>query len=100
MGGNKRHKLFGDRSKLFGKHTTISDIAYPFVKTAQQYPEVTGIKLGYFKRAPGGNVHFVKFFDTPEGLRLKIRGSTSIQELFVETLDREATRRTLAEIKF
>lgn len=80
--------------KFSGSHTTIIDAAEKIVDFANESPEVSKIILGVIKQIGNGKQK-VKSTIIPAGLKLKIRGSTTVQEIFIYTNNPEKTKKTL-----
>jgi hypothetical protein len=78
--------------KISGRHTTLIDVARPIVKTAEGLDCVTKIVLGLIQQAKGTAVSkSLKILNVQAGLRLKVRGSKTVQEIFIYTRDRHKT---------
>jgi hypothetical protein len=83
--------------KIGGRHTTIIDAARPIVDLLQRLPEVTKLSPGFIKLGLRSGRHRLKISLSQGGLLLKIRGSTSIQEVRIYTDDVQATKNTLRD---
>lgn len=88
--------MSGHRSggKFTGSHTTLIDATEKIVDRASELPEVTKIVLGIIKQIGNGKRN-VKFTDIPAGLKLNIRGNTTIQEVFIYSSNPIKTKKEL-----
>lgn len=78
--------------KYSGRHTTVIDAAVAPLRVAEQLECVTKIVLGVVQQIKGNPVaKKIKIDQVAAGLRVKIRGSKTIQEVYIYTSDREAT---------
>ena len=78
--------------KISGAHTSRIDAAESVIKSADKLNCVSKIVLGVIKRVNSPAVgKSVKITDIPAGIRVKVRGPKSVQELFVYTSDRQLT---------
>jgi len=83
--------------KLGRRHTTIIDAAVPVVDAAQKSALVSKVTLGLIKNQVGKSQHrSIKFSEIPAGFKVRVRGNTTIQELYVYTLKPQETRELLA----
>ena len=90
MAGNK---ISG--GKVNRSHSTAIDAAIPIVRAAQKFPEVSKISLGIIKQI-GKGLPNLKFTPINGGIKLVIRGSVCLQEIFVYTHDPRETERKIA----
>lgn len=77
--------------KFSPSHTTVIDEATETAKLASRLSEVTKVTLGIIKNIKNGkrNIAFTKI---PAGLLVKVRGNSSIQQLFIFTSDSAKTQ--------
>lgn len=82
--------------KFSGSHSTIIEAAIPVAKAAAKLACVSKIALGVIKRIKGRAVaKRLKITELDAGLLVTVRGSKSIQELYIYTNDRERTTQTI-----
>lgn len=81
--------------KLTRSHTTVIDAVAPVVDLLQTTESVSKISLGIIKQI-GKGPQGIKFHTITGGLRLVIRGNTSLQEIMVYTTDPEGIKSLLA----
>ena len=93
---SKNHLAGG---KLTKSHTTLIDAALPFVRVAQKIPEVSKISLGVITANIRVGKHHVKFLPITGGWKIVVRGTNSIQEVYVYTSSPEKTKKLLLEVK-
>ena len=87
------HKSGG---KITASHTTIIDAARPIVEAAEKLPEVTKISLGIIKQVgKSGMRRRIKFLPITGGWKLTVRGSASVQEIYVYTGEATSTKTSL-----
>ena len=78
-----KHKSGG---KITASHSSIIDAAVPVVEAAEKLPEVTKISLGIIKQVgKGRRQRRVKFLPITGGWKLTVRGSATVQEIFIYT---------------
>jgi hypothetical protein len=88
-----RHKA---GKKITTSHTSIIDAALPLVEAAERLPEVTKISLGIIKQVgKSRGQHRIKFLPITGGWRITVRGSATVQEIYVYTEESESTKRSL-----
>jgi len=90
-----RHKT---GRKITTSHTSIIDAAVPVVEAAEKLSEVTKISLGIIKqvgKASRGGQQRLKFLPIVGGWKITIRGSATIQEVYVYTNEPKNTRQAL-----
>jgi hypothetical protein len=83
--------------KISGRHTTVIDAAIKVVEAANADPNVSKIVLSIVRQGKASVPKGIKIADVPAGLSLKIRGSKTIQELYVYTSDRHTTASVISE---
>ncbi len=84
--------------KIAGTHTSRIDVAEGVIKSATKLDCVNKIVLGVIqlvKSPPVGKS--IKISDVPAGIRVKVRGPKSVQELFIYTSDRLATTSAITQ---
>lgn len=78
--------------KISGQHSSLIDVAEKIVKTADSLDCVSKIVLGVIKQVNGPAVgKSLKISPVAAGLKIKVRGPKTVQELFVYTNNRELT---------
>ena len=88
-----RHRAGG---KITASHTSIIDAAVPIVAAAEKLPEVSKISLGIIKQVGrGGQQRRVKYLPITGGWKLTVRGSATVQEIFLYTSQATSTREFL-----
>ena len=88
-----KHRAGG---KITASHTSIIDAALPIVASAEKLPEVTKISLGIIKQVGrGGRQRRIKFLPITGGWKLTVRGSATVQEIFIYTGEATSTREML-----
>jgi hypothetical protein len=88
-----KHKSGG---KITASHTSIIDAAFPVVEAAERLAEVTKISLGIIKQVgKSRGRHRIKFLEITGGWKLTVRGSSTIQELYVYSQSPASTRSSL-----
>jgi hypothetical protein len=70
-------------TKNGGRHTTLVDAAKPLADFARKQPEVTKISPGIIKPGIRGGQQRCKFKEIQGGILATVRGSTSIQEVYI-----------------
>lgn len=92
-----KHKSGG---KITTSHTSVIDAAFPIVAAAEKLPEVTKISLGIIKQAgKAGRQRRLKFLPITGGWKLTVRGSATVQEIFIYTGEAASTK-TFLETEF
>lgn len=81
---SKGHRAGG---KVSGKHTTVIPAAEKIVDFLEKQIEVKKISVGFIKHGIKSGRHSVKITKTESGLLLKVRGTASIQEIWVYAED-------------
>ncbi|MDP3993066.1 MAG: DUF2103 domain-containing protein [bacterium] len=85
--------------KISGSHTSRIDVAESVIEAASSLDCVSKIILGVIKRVKSPAVgKSLKISDVPAGIRVKVRGPKSVQELFIYTSDRPLTTATITEL--
>lgn len=82
-------------SKITQSHTTATEEAERVVKAAAALPEVSKIVLGVIKPGLRSGRLRLKFLPITGGLRVEVRGVSSVQQVFVYTAEPEQTQRAL-----
>jgi hypothetical protein len=93
---SKGHRAGG---KVAGKHTTVIPAAEKIVDFLERKAEVKKISVGFIKQGIKGGKHSLKIIKIKSGLLLKVRGTASIQDIWVYTDDADAVTKIL-EAKF
>lgn len=84
------------RKKISGTHTSRIDVAESVIESAAKLDCVSKIVLGIIKQVKSPPVYkSIKVVDIPAGIRVKVRGPKSVQELFIYTTDRPLTTITI-----
>jgi hypothetical protein len=81
---SKGHRAGG---KISGKHTTIIPATEKIIDFLEKQAEVKKISVGFIKQGIKGGKHSLKIIKTTSGLLLKVRGTASIQDIWVYTED-------------
>ncbi len=85
-------------SKVTASHRTCIEEARVVVKTAERLPNVTKISLGPIKQIRrGAGRRRLKFGPATGGLRVSVRGTGALQEVYLYTKDPERTREAILE---
>lgn len=85
--------------KISGSHSTVIQAAVSIVETARSLDDVTKVILGIIKPVRSTAVpKSLKITDVDAGLRLKVRGPNSVQELFVYTSNPRATEEAIRTV--
>lgn len=72
--------------KVSRRHTTIIDAAEPVVRLLNRRPEVRSIRLGEITAGlKGGQARRIKITPIRGGLKVQVRGSASVQIIWVYT---------------
>ena len=88
-----KHKTGG---KITTSHTSIIDAALPVVEAAEKLPEVTKISLGIIKQVgKSRGQHRMKFLPITGGWKLTVRGSSTVQEIYVYSESTKTTKESL-----
>ena len=88
-----KHKTGG---KITTSHTSIIDAALPVVEAAEKLPEVTKISLGIIKQVgKSRGQHRMKFLQITGGWKLTVRGSSTVQEIYVYSESTTTTKDSL-----
>jgi hypothetical protein len=86
--------------KITTSHTSIIDAAIPVVEAAERLPEVTKISLGIIKQVgKSRGQHRIKFLPIFGGWKITVRGSSTVQEIYVYT-ENAASTKTAIETEF
>ena len=92
-----KHKSGG---KITANHSSLIDAAFPIVEAAERLPEVNKISLGFIKQAgKSRGTTRMKFLSIVGGWKLTVRGSSTVQEIFIYTAEADKTK-TFLETKF
>ena len=82
--------------KITASHTSIIDAAFPVVAAAEKLPQVTKISLGIIKQVgKSRGQHRIKLLPIFGGWKITVRGSSTVQEIYVYTDDSAGTRAAL-----
>mgnify|MGYP001579567027 FL=1 len=77
--------------KISGAHTSRIKVAECIIESASKLDCVSKIVLGVIKQVKSPSVYKnIKIAEIPAGIRIKVRGPKSVQELFIYTNDRPA----------
>ena len=92
-----KHKNGG---KITANHSSLIDAALPIVEAAERLPEVNKISLGFIKQTgKSRGITRMKFLSIGGGWKLTVRGSSTVQEIFIYTSEADKTK-TFLETKF
>lgn len=84
--------------KISGSHTSKIEVAESVIESAGKLDCVSKIILGIIKHVkspPAGKS--IKISGIPAGIRVKVRGPKSVQELFIYTSDRLFTTQVITK---
>lgn len=84
------------RTKLTNTHTTYIPAAYELREYIRRFGEVTRIAAGIIRPGLHAVPKRVKIVDDSGAVLLKVRGSTSLQEIRIYTTDRQKTKLAIA----
>lgn len=85
--------------KISGSHTSKIEVAESVIESAGKLDCVSKIILGVIKHIKSPPVgKSIKINDIPAGIRVKVRGPKSVQELFIYTTDRPLTTATITRV--
>ncbi len=85
--------------KISGSHTSKIEVAESVIESAGKLECVSKIILGVIKHVKSPPVgKSIKVSDIPAGIRVKVRGPKSVQELFIYTTDRPLTTATITRV--
>ncbi len=84
--------------KVTSAHSTATEEAERVVKVAVTFPEVTKIVLGVIKPGLRSGQLRLKFLPITGGLRVEVRGISSVQQVFVYTSDAAQTEVDLRKL--
>ena len=78
--------------KISSSHTSNIEVAESVIRSVGKLECVSKIVLGIIKSIKSPPVgKSIKVSDVPAGIRVKVRGPKSVQELFIYTSDRAKT---------
>lgn len=92
----KKHLLRG--KKFNSSHSSVIDAAIAVVELAKDQPEVSKISLGMIRSGLPPGKHKIKLLPIQGGWKVQVRGSTSVQDLYVYTSSPEKTQKTLQSL--
>lgn len=82
--------------KITKSHTTCIDSAIPIVKAAEKIDLVSKISLGIINPCKGGtSAQKIKISIIDAGLFIKVRGSTSVQDIYIFTKEPKNVKKQL-----
>lgn len=82
--------------KITATHTSIIEAALPVVEAAERLLEVTKISLGIIKQIGiSRGQHRIKFQPITGGWKLTVRGSSSVQEIYIYSESAVDTKNSL-----
>ncbi|PKB73087.1 MAG: hypothetical protein BZY75_03630 [SAR202 cluster bacterium Io17-Chloro-G7] len=88
-----KHKSGG---KITTNHTSLTDAALSIVEAAEKLPEVDKISLGIIKQVgKSRGPRKLKFLPIVGGWKLTVRGSTSVQQIYIYTAQADKTKSVL-----
>jgi hypothetical protein len=82
------------KEKITDSHSTITDSAIIVVNEAGKYPEVSKISIANITHVGGGRKS-LKFLPIIGGIKAVVRGSGSVQEIYIYTSTPEKTEEKL-----
>ena len=85
--------------KIADNHTTAIDAAMPIIKEAEKLACVSKISLGIITQAKNSRGRTsIKIEHQLAGLQIKVRGNTSIQELWIYTNDKDQCEKAFSAL--
>ena len=87
------------RNKTTTSHTTLTEIAREVVEAIHKMENVSKVSIGIIKTTTSkGGKRGIKFLPITGGLKASVRGSGTIQELYIYTKDPQNTEKTLLKM--
>ena len=77
-----------NNNKITNSHSTLTDTAREVVEIAQKYIEVSKIGIGFITHTHSGR-RGIKFLPISGGIKVIVRGSGAVQELYIYTSNPE-----------
>lgn len=85
-------------SKITRSHTSFIEEVAPLLRVAERLPLISKISLGIIKKVPRGQgIHRLKFRTIVGGLKITIRGTAVVQEIYVYTTEPDTVKDLLSE---
>jgi len=82
------------KEKITDSHSTLTDTSILVVNEAGKYPEVSKIGIANITHVGGGRKS-LKFLPITGGIKAVVRGSGSVQDVYIYTKDPEKTKTKL-----
>ncbi|MFA6463735.1 MAG: DUF2103 domain-containing protein [Candidatus Paceibacterota bacterium] len=84
--------------KTTRSHTSATEASNEIIKAAEKIDEITKIGIGIIKitKSKGGK-RGIKFLPITGGVKAVVRGSGTVQELFIYTNETELVKKYLSE---
>lgn len=87
------------RNKLTYNHTTLTDAAREIVEAVHHIPHVSKVSVGIIKTtASKGGKRGIKFLPITGGVKAIVRGSGTVQELYIYTKNPDIVTQLLLRI--
>ena len=87
------------KNKLAPSHSTLTEVAREVIETLHKINDVSKVSIGIIKTtASKGGKRGIKFLPITGGLKAVVRGSGTVQELYIYTKNPEATSKILLNI--
>ena len=87
------------RNKTTSSHTTLTGIARKVVEALHKIEDVSKVSIGIIKTtASKGGKRGIKFLPITGGLKAAVRGSGTVQELYIYTKNPENTKKILSDL--
>ena len=80
--------------KITDSHSTLTDTSILVVNEVSKYPEVSKIGIANITHVGGGRKS-LKFLPITGGIKAVVRGSGSVQDIYIYTNDPEKTKRKI-----
>lgn len=87
------------QNKTTSSHTTLTEVAREVVEALHKTEDVSKVSIGIIKTtASKGGKRGIKFLPITGGLKATVRGSGTVQELYIYTKDLESTQKLLLKM--
>ena len=87
------------RKKTTDSHTTLTEIAREVIEVLHKIEDVSKVSIGIIKiTASKGGKRGIKFLPITGGLKAAVRGSGTVQELYIYTKNPKNTEETLLKM--
>ncbi|MEI6058072.1 MAG: DUF2103 domain-containing protein [bacterium] len=87
------------RNKTTPSHTTLTETAREVIEALHKIEDVSKVSIGIIKTTSSkGGKRGIKFLPITGGLKAAVRGSGTVQELYIYTKNSENTEKALFKI--